>query len=115
VTIYDTVRLVAQAREYADHRDNPKRGQPPGQSELFRTLAAALEAADAEVEKAYAAMTHWLGKANDADNALAGAYAALADIADGRWDEKRTDPSQSPSDWVRELARRALASSGVDT
>ncbi len=88
----DTAKLIAQAREYAAHRDDPKRGQPPGQSELLRTLAAALEAiegdrdlkaegeeqaleaaydwrakakaAEAEVEKAHTAMTHWLGEAN---------------------------------------------------
>ena len=46
----DTAKLIAQAREYAAHRDDPKRGQPPWQSELFLALADALEAAHAEVE-----------------------------------------------------------------
>jgi hypothetical protein len=64
-------------------------------------------------ERATEAMTHWLGKANDADAALASARATLADIADGRWDEKRTDQSQSPSDWARATARAALAGNGA--
>lgn len=93
--------LIDQARRDADHRDDPKRGQPPYQSELLRSLAGALEAAEDEVEKAHEAMTHWLGEANRLENEKSAATVSPPMRAsDGLVEPKQREERYTPMDVI---------------
>ncbi len=107
--------LEAAVREAIDMLHPGYRGKRQSAADAATAALAALvkqaEGAEAEVEKAHAAMTHWLGEANRAEAALW----KLREAAESVRDARLITADDAHLDHALDLLEGALAAAGADT
>lgn len=118
----ERTRQAERQRERADKRtERAKRNTLNAEAQLAaaeeRTRQAEQERDDLVAVEALhnTQAARLIDERNAAEAQLAAALEALTDIGEGRRDEKRPYHTQSPSDWVLERARAALAAAAPDT